>query len=67
MVQKKRHVAKALTWRVVATTTTVSLAWCATGDWLLATEVGILDASIKMVFYYVHERAWYRNKFGVGK
>ena len=65
MTSWKRHAAKAMTWRIVATTTTVVIVGIATGEWALAGGVGALDAAVKMVFYYLHERVWYRF-IGVG-
>lgn len=55
-----RSIVKALTWRVIATTTTMSLAYIATGDLKLAGAIGAADVIIKLFFYYVHERAWGR-------
>jgi adenylylsulfate kinase len=55
-----RSVVKALTWRFIATTTTVSLVYIGTGNIELAAHVGAADVVIKLFFYYVHERAWGR-------
>jgi uncharacterized membrane protein len=55
-----RSIVKALTWRVIATSTTMALAYAATGNLELAAAVGAADVVIKLFFYYVHERAWGR-------
>lgn len=55
-----RSIIKALTWRVIATGTTMSLVYIGTGDIELMAHVGIADVIIKLFFYYVHERAWGR-------
>lgn len=55
-----RSVIKALTWRMIATGTTMSLVYIGTGDIELMAHVGIADVIIKLFFYYVHERAWGR-------
>ena len=55
-----RSIVKALTWRVIATSTTMALAYVATGDIKLAGAIGVADVIIKLFFYYVHERAWGR-------
>ena len=60
MTSWKRHAAKAMTWRIVATTTTVVIVGIATGEWAMAGGVGAVDAAVKMVLYYLHERVWYR-------
>ena len=60
MISRKRHAAKAMTWRVVATTTTVFIAWGVTGDLSLGLEVGGIEFFAKMLLYYLHERFWYK-------
>ena len=60
MTSWKRHAAKAMTWRIVATTTTVIIVGIVTGEWAIAGGVGAVDAAVKMVLYYLHERVWYR-------
>jgi len=67
MISRKRHVAKAVTWRVVATTTTVFIAWWVTGDWRMGLEVGTIEFFAKLLLYYSHERVWYNFiDLGVG-
>ena len=60
MISRKRHLAKAVTWRVVATTATVLIAWWVTGDWRTGLEVGGVEFFAKMLLYYLHERFWYK-------
>ncbi len=60
MISRKRHLAKAMTWRVVATTATVFIAWTVTGDWRVGVEVGAVEFFAKMFLYYLHERFWYK-------
>lgn len=59
-----RSVAKALTWRVIATSTTMALAYIATRDLKVVGAIGAADVVIKLFFYYVHERAWGRLSTG---
>ena len=68
MVAKKRHLAKAISWRVVGTLDTIALGWLITGDPVIGVQIGSIELLTKIVLYYIHERAWYRlSKFGVGK
>lgn len=60
MISRKRHAIKALTWRAVATSTTVVIAWWVTGDWRVGLEVGTVEVFAKMLLYYLHERFWYK-------
>lgn len=56
----KRHLAKTITWRIVATTDTVLLSWLITGDPILGLKIGLIEVVTKMVLYYIHERIWYK-------
>jgi uncharacterized membrane protein len=49
-----------MTWRVVATSATVIIAWSVTGDWRVGLGVGGIEFPAKMILYYLHERVWYR-------
>lgn len=65
-VSNLRHLAKTLTWRIVATTDTFLLAWLITGklDW--AGMIAGFEVATKMILYYTHERVWYKYiKFGI--
>jgi len=66
-ISKKRHIAKTITWRLLATTTTVILAWIISGDPMIGLQVGGWEFFIKMLLYYVHERTWYKINFGLAK
>ena len=56
----KRHLAKTLTWRVIATGTTFLLAWLFTDDIEVAAAIGGTEAVAKMILYYAHERVWFK-------
>jgi uncharacterized membrane protein len=60
-VSAKRHLAKTLTWRVLATTDTFLLAWLITGELDWAGMIAGFEVVTKMVLYYYHERAWYKH------
>jgi len=67
LVQKKRHLAKAITWRIVGTLDTVLLGWLISGDFAVGASIGVLELFTKMILYYGHERLWYKSDFGVDK
>ncbi len=60
MISRKRHLAKTMTWRLVATSTTVVIAWLVTGDIGVGAVVGGYEFFAKMFLYYMHERFWYK-------
>ena len=53
-----RSVLKGVSWRIIATTTTTTIAWLATGDVTTALTIGGFEFFIKLFVYYLHERAW---------
>ena len=66
-VKPKRHLAKAITWRIVASTTTFLIGWVVTGDMNFGMTIGAADVIIKIALYYFHERIWYHSKYGIIK
>jgi len=59
-----RSVAKGISWRILATLTTVFLVFIFTGKLTLAFGIGLLEVLAKLGFYYVHERVWNGIKWG---
>lgn len=59
-----RTIAKALSWRLIATSITFSIAWLLTGEVEKAISIGLIDTLIKLVAYYGHERTWMHIKLG---
>ena len=63
-----RHIAKTITWRIIASLTTFILAYIFTQNiskslWLMGIEM-----VLKLLLYYYHERAWYKyGKLGRDK
>jgi uncharacterized membrane protein len=64
-IDRKRHIFKAITWRIIASLTTFMITYLVTKDVSSGTIVGVFDFVIKMVLYYYHERVWYRINFGI--
>ncbi len=57
---RRVHLAKTVTWRFVATCTTVVISYLVTGSIAVGATIGGIEAATKMVLYYGHERAWAR-------
>jgi adenylylsulfate kinase len=60
-----RSVAKGITWRVLASATTMMVVYIVTGDVVLMASVGLFDITLKIFFYYLHERTWGRVRWGI--
>ena len=53
-----RSILKGLSWRIVASATTILIAYTITGDTTIAMQIGGIEAVLKILFFYLHERAW---------
>lgn len=58
MESRRRSIYKALSWRVIATAVTTTLAYLWSHDVAVAASIGAADSLIKLFAYYLHERAW---------
>lgn len=56
---RKRHIAKSFTWRIIGTLDTMIIAWFITGNLFIGVQIGIAEIITKMVLYYLHERVWF--------
>ena len=63
----KRHIAKAITWRLVGTVDTILLSWFISGNAYTGLKIGFSEVITKMVLYYLHERLWFKVKLGIKK
>lgn len=64
MESNKRSIIKALTWRFVAIPVTIFVTYSFTKEPVLAMGIGFVDAVIRTVAYYSHERLWNRTSYG---
>ena len=59
-----RSIMKAVTWRAGGTVVTFAVAWIVTRKFELAAQIGVLDTTIKLAAFYLHERLWMKIGFG---
>lgn len=59
-----RSFMKGISWRFIATSTTMTVAYLLTGDMEIVLATGAIDVVAKLAFYYIHERAWGRFAWG---
>ncbi|MEP1032336.1 DUF2061 domain-containing protein [Ekhidna sp.] len=66
MQSRKRHIAKTITWRIIATATTFILTMIFFREDPNATSkaswVATIETVLKMIIYYYHERIWFNYK-----
>ncbi len=61
----RRSILKGVTWRVIASATTMTVVYVVTGNLALVASVGVVDIVAKVFFYYLHERTWGKVKWGL--
>ncbi len=59
---KRRSVLKTLTWRIIASLTTIILVYTFSKSIVISASVGVVDFFAKIIAYYHHERIWLKNK-----
>ena len=59
-----RSILKGVSYRIFGTITTVLITYAFTRKTGTALTIGIVDVLVKVIIYYLHERAWNRGKFG---
>ena len=66
MVSHYRHIAKAVSWRIIGTLDTMLIGWFISGSLAVGAAIGGLEVVTKTFLYYAHERVWYKHiKFGI--
>ena len=59
-----RSVLKAVSWRVLATLTTMVIAYFVTSNVGDAIKIGSVEVVVKLVIFYLHERTWAQLPLG---
>ncbi len=62
--QRIRSIAKALSWRILASTATGLIAYAFTVDRLISMSIAVTDFIVKILLYYIHERIWSKIRWG---
>ena len=60
----KRSIAKGISWRLIATVTTVIIIYFFFGRLDLAIVAGLIESVLKIGLYWAHERVWFKVKWG---
>jgi uncharacterized membrane protein len=68
IVQRKRHIAKTISYRILSTLVGFLLMWWISGSIQISAAFGVAELIYKPIQYYIHERIWYKwIKFGLKK
>ncbi|MBN2809992.1 MAG: adenylyl-sulfate kinase [Deltaproteobacteria bacterium] len=61
---KLRSIIKSLSWRLLATLTTILIVYIFVGNTRIAFSIGGIEVFLKMLVYFLHERLWEKIRFG---
>lgn len=68
LVKRKRHIAKAISYRILSTFIGFVIMWLISGSVKFGAAFGIAELVYKPIQYYIHERIWYKwFNFGLRK
>jgi len=68
LVERKRHIAKTISYRILSTIIGFLLMWLISGDIKVGAAFGVAELIYKPIQYYIHERIWYKwIKYGLKK
>jgi uncharacterized membrane protein len=68
VVEKKRHIAKTISYRILSTLIGFIIIWLVSGSIKVGAAFGVAELIYKPIQYYFHERIWYKwIKFGLKK
>ena len=68
IVERKRHIAKTISYRIVSTVIGFLLMWLISGSIKVGAAFGVAELIYKPIQYYIHERVWYKwIKYGLKK
>jgi len=59
-VSHKRHLLKAVSWRIIGTIDTIVISWIVTHEIHIGIKIGLIEVLTKIFIYYLHERFWYK-------
>jgi adenylylsulfate kinase len=63
----KRSIVKGISWRVVATSTTIAIVYFFFDRLDLAIAAGMIETVLKIALYWFHERIWHKVRWGKKK
>ena len=66
VVEKRRHIAKTISYRIISTLIGFGIMWWVSGSIKVGAAFGVAELIYKPIQYYIHERVWYKHiKFGL--
>lgn len=67
-VDRKRHIAKTISYRIISTLIGIGVMGWVSGSIKVGAAFGVVELVYKPIQYYIHERVWYKwIKYGIRK
>jgi len=63
--RRVRTIAKTISWRVIATVSTMLIVYVYTRELALMLGVGVIEITFKLILFYTHERLWSNSRWGL--
>ena len=63
--KRLRFIVKTLTYKFLSVLITILGAWLITGNPMVGLTLGLLEITVKLLVYYIHEEIWGKIKFCV--
>jgi uncharacterized membrane protein len=68
MVNRKRHIVKTITYRIISTLIGFLIVYFLSGSLEIGVSFSFIEIIYKPLQYYIHERVWYKYiKYGLKK
>jgi uncharacterized membrane protein len=68
IVERKRHIVKTISYRILSTLIGFLIMWWVSGSIKVGAAFGVAELVYKPIQYYLHERIWYKFiKYGLKK
>ena len=61
---RRRSLVKSVSWRILAGFITAGVALALTGELAFAAKIGVVDTTVKLGIYFLHERVWNKISYG---
>ncbi len=59
-----RYIFKTITYKTLSIAITIFAGWVLTGNMAIGLSLGLVEVTVKLLVYYLHEEAWSKIDFG---
>ena len=63
--KRLRFLVKTLTYKTLSVLITILAVWIMTGSPMIGLTLGLIEITVKLLVYYIHEEIWGKIDFGV--